>query len=39
VTGVVIAASVIVGARAPATEKEALASGVPQPVAASDRGS
>jgi membrane-associated phospholipid phosphatase len=39
VTGVVIAASVIVGARAPATEKEALASGVPRPVAASDRGS
>lgn len=38
-TGVVIAASVIVGAGAHATESAALASGVPQPVAASDRGS
>lgn len=37
--GVVIAASVIVGAGAHATESAALASGVPQPVAASDRGS
>lgn len=38
-TGVVVATGVILSARTPATESAALASGAPQPVAASDRSS
>jgi membrane-associated phospholipid phosphatase len=38
-TGIVVAGGVTLSARTSATESAALASGVPQPIAASDRGS